>query len=528
MLLGFFVSGVLGIARTAVIAARFGTGSAADSFAAASQLPELIFVLVAGGALGSSFVPVFARLRLRDEAAAWRLTSAILTLTAGAALLLSACIVLAAPLLVSYLQRGATPETRQLTVTLTRWMMITPVIYCLSGLLMNVQQSYGRFALPALVIGLSNLGIIFGALAISRWLPPDPGIGQVGDANVFGLALGAILSALLHLLAQLPGLRGLGARLRLDAHWRREGVLEVLKLMGPRILGLAVVRVNFLVNVFLTSHMVAGSFTALSNAFNFVFFVIGIIGQSVGVAVFPTLAASHQAGEAALFRQRFAQAIRSALLLAIPAVVGLWLLGEPLLAALLQRGVWDASSTAATAWALRMFALGLPAFVILEVLSRAFYALEDTRTPVAMGVLTMLANIALSLVLIRVIGEPGSLARGPFAGLALANAITTTIEALVLFALLHRRVGGVMERSLLGVVARISLAALIMGLLLAVVEAQLTALVAWQRLAIALALGGATYFASAAILRVDEALALFSAMRRRFSHLPIAGIRGRQ
>ena len=158
---------------------------------------------------------------------------------------------------------------------------------------MSILQSYGRFTLPALAIGMNNLGYIFGALVLADRLPPDSGLGQVGSANVFGLALGAILSAGMHLLVQLPGLKGLGGRFMFTGQLFCEGVSDVLKLMVPRVFGLAVVRVNFLVNILLTSEMIAGSRTALSNAFVFVFFVIGLIGQSVGTAVFPTLATTH-------------------------------------------------------------------------------------------------------------------------------------------------------------------------------------------------------------------------------------------
>lgn len=514
-LLGFFMSGVLGIARTAVIAAQFGTGSAADAFAAAQQLPELIFVLVAGGALGSSFVPVFAKFRQSDEAAAWRLASAIMTLSAGAALILSISAILLAPILVPILERGASSEQQRLTTELTQWMMLTPCIFSISGLLMSVLHAYGRFALPALAIGMNNLGYIFGAVVLAQWLPPDKGIGQVGNANVFGLALGAILSALLHLLVQLPGLRGLGARPSITGRFRGEGVGDVLRLMLPRVMGLAVVRVNFLVNILLTSQMVAGSRTALNNAFIFVFFVIGIIGQSVGTAVFPTLAATYHSGDMLAFRDRLRQALRGALLLAIPGMVGLLLLGETLLTVLLERGVWSTSSTAATAWALRLFALGLPAFAILEILSRAFYALEDTRTPVSLGAVAMLANIGLSLVLIHYVGDPDSLERGPFAGLALANAVTTSIEALALLFLLQRRVGGVWEQEFLLSVMKMSLAAAVMGGLVEVVQQSLTPSTAWFVLLVSLVVGVFSYFAATILMKLEETTEPLNAMRRR-------------
>ena len=519
MLLGFFASGMLGIARTAVIAAKFGTGSAADALNAAQQLPELIFVLVAGGALGSAFVPVFARLRETDEAAAWRLTRSVLTLTSGAALVLSVATMALAPYVVPLLERGASPEQQRLTTELTQWMMLTPCIFSISGLLMSVLQSHGRFALPALAIGMNNLGIIFGALVLADWLPPDRGIGQVGAANVYGLALGAILSAWLHLLVQLPGLRGLGGRFTFTRRFHVEGAIDVLKLMIPRVLGLAVVRVNFLVNVVLTSQMIAGSRTALINAFVFVFFVIGLIGQSVGTAVFPTLAATHQAADFKAFQARLVQSLRGALLLAIPSMVGMILLSDLVLSVLLQRGVWSASSTQATAWALRFYALGLPAFVMIEVLSRAFYALEDTRTPVIFGALAMLGNIGLSLILIQYIGNPGQLERGPFAGLALANALATSVESLILIAWLQRRIGGNWVRELLVAGLKMCLATAGMGLMVVwVLDIRGQFYDGWVLL-LALILGMLTYAVLGSLLRLAEISQAFRAMSRHFARV---------
>ena len=195
--------------------------------------------------------------------------------------------------------------------------------------------------------------------------------------------------------------------------------------------------------------MVVGSISALTTAFTLLFFALGIIGQSLGSALFPTLAALAAENDMTGFRARLVSGLRSALFLAFPATVMLILLGEPLVTTLFERGEWRAESSAATAWALAFYATGMAGFVVLELLSRAFYALEDTRTPVTIGVAALLANILLSLLFIRVLGEPDSLARGPFAGLALANALTTNLEALLLWWLLRRRLGSLEERAIL-------------------------------------------------------------------------------
>ena len=191
--------------------------------------------------------------------------------------------------------------------------------------------------------------------------------------------------------------------------------------------------------------------------------MLGVIAQSVGTAVFPSLSALAAANDMAGFKDRLAGAMRGVLFLAFPAMVGLILLGSAGDRVLFQRGAWTAEDTAATAWALSFFALGIAGHCLLEVLSRAFYALSDTRTPVLVGVASMISNIILSLIFVHIIGNPASLSRGPFAGLALANSLTTLLEGLTLWLLLRRRIGDLNDRYILNGASRSLAAALGMG-----------------------------------------------------------------
>lgn len=442
VLVGFVASGLLGLLRIAIVGAQFGAGAALDAFSAAQQLPETVFVLVAGGALGSSFIPIYATWRRRDAAQAWRLASAVMSLSAAAAALLGIVIYLLAPFLASQLLFSNRPaEQQQLVAQMVRLMMVTPVIFSISGLIMAILQSHAAFWLPAIAVSMNNIGIIMGALVIAPSLPAHADVGQVGDLNVVGLAYGAVLSAVLHLLVQLPGLFKLGARLRPLLSLRLPGVADVLRLMGPRVLGLAVVQINFHVNIILANTMVDGSVVAIRYAFMLSFFVLGVIGQSMASAVFPTLATLRAAGDYDGFKDRLSHAMRNVLYLSFPASALLIVLGEPLVS-ILQRGQWNAESTSAVAWALGFYAIGLAGFALLEVLSRAFYALEDTMTPVIAGIGAMISNIVLNLIFIQFIGDPASLARGAFAGLALANAVTTIGEALLLWWIIRRRLSG--------------------------------------------------------------------------------------
>ncbi len=466
VLLGFVASGILGVIRTAVFSSTFGTSSQLDAFYAAQRIPEMLFTLVAGGALGSSFLPVFTRhLSTEDRTSAWRLASAVMTLSALAATLLAILLYLFAPVLVpSLLVPRATPDEQALTIMLTRMMLSTTVIFSISGLLMGILNAHQLFLLPSLAISMNNVGLIIGALVIAPALPHTSGLAQMGEANITGLAWGALLGALLHLAIQIPGLFKVKARLRPLFAPRLPGVREVMMMMGPRVLGLAVVQINFAVNVAFASGMAAGSQVALNTAWFLMFFALGILAQSAGTAIFPSLAALAAKDDMEGFRQRLSSTLRSVLFLVFPASVGLIVLGRPIVALLFQRGEFTTESTAATAWALSFFAFGMAGHALLEVLSRAFYALSDTWTPVRVGLISMISNIVLSIIFIQFIGEPGSLARGPFAGLALSNSLTTLLEGAALWWLMSRRLGGAHDSYLVNGAMRALAAALGMGI----------------------------------------------------------------
>ena len=503
VLLGFLASGVLGFVRTAVFSATFGTSAELDAFYAAQRIPELLFTLVAGGALGSAFIPIFSRyLKPESYDHAWKLASAVMTFSFSIAGGLGVLLAILAPIYVPIVLVPAASASQQaLVISLTQLMMITTAIFAVSGLIMGILNAHQQFLYPSLALSLNNIGLIIGALLIAPNLAPYD--GQTGNANVYGLAFGAVLGACLHLAVQLPGLYRVKARLRPLLAWRLTGVREILALMLPRMLGLAVVQLNFLVNVALASGMVEGSQTALSTAWFLLFFVLGIIAQSLGTVIFPTLSALVAENDMTTYKARLALAMRSVLFLALPATAGLILMGVPLVS-LFERGEWTATSTRATAWALAFFALGMAGHSLLEVLSRAFYALADTWTPVKIGLMAMVSNIVLSLIFIEFIGDKTSLERGAFAGLALANSLTTLIEAGVLWWLLHRRLGGmptrhIVDGALRAGIATIGMSIIEWGMTLIFVDMAMLPL-----LAIGAGGGAIAYFIFAVLLRIDE------------------------
>ena len=442
---GFIASRALGLLREMIIGGRFGTSAELDAYLAAFRLPDILFQLMAGGALASAFIPTFTTYLARgEEDEAWRLSSAIINLVmlfTGTAAALAA---LLAPWIVAHVVAPRFPPAQQaLTASLMRWMLIAPVVFGVSGVVMGILNSFQHFLLPALAPVMYNLSIIGGALFLA------PRIG------VRGLVVGVVVGAALHLLVQVPGLVRQGMRYTLELGLNHPGVREVGRLMGPRVLGLAIVQLNFLVNTILASGLPPGSLSALNFAWLLMLLPQGIVAQAVATAAFPTfsdLAARGQLGE---MRETLTATLRAVLFLTIPASVGLYVLRVPLIQLLFQRGAFAARSTEAVAWALQFYALGLAAHSGVEILTRAFYALHDTKTPVLVGGGAMALNVAFSLMLI------GSLAHG---GLALANSVATILEMLGLLVLLRGRIGGVAGRQLGRGVGQSLVAAALMGL----------------------------------------------------------------
>lgn len=481
----FFLSRMAGLAREMIISARFGTGADLDAYLAAFRVPDLLFQLIAGGALGSAFIPVFAGcVARRDRAGAWRVFSAVTNLVLLLLTLVTAAAAVAAPWLVrAVLAPGFSPAQQALTVDLMRWMLISTVIFGVSGIIMGVLNSLDHFLLPALAPVLYNLSIIAGAWFLA------PALG------VHGLVIGVVVGAALHLDIQLFGLWRYGARYQATLGLTDSRVHEVARLMGPRVLGLAAVQLNFWVNTILASALPAGSLSALNYAWLLMLLPQGIVAQGVATAAFPTFAVLEAQGRRAELRSTISGALRGVLFLAIPAAVGLFVWRVPLIRLLLERGEFTASSTALTAAALMYYAPGLVGHSVVEIVARAFYALHDTRTPVAIGIAAMAGNVLLSLWL-----------RGPLghAGLALANTLATSAEMALLVWLLSRRLHGLEWPRLWATVVKAGVAAAAMAAALA------WAARAWadQPILLAaplgLAAGGLLYLAAAFVLRMPE------------------------
>ena len=433
VMFAFIISNLVGVARGIVITDAFGTSAQLDSFNAANRIVEVLFNLVAGGALGSAFIPTFTGFLTReDQRGAWRLASGVVNLVLLALVLISALAWIFAPQIVRdglfLLVPGSDPVQEALTVRLLRIMLPSVAIFGLSGLVMGILNAHQVFLVPAIAPVMYSIGMILG----TALLPEAWGIRR--------LAIGVVAGALMHLLVQVPRLLRLRDRAyHLYLGLRDKAVLEVFRLMGPRLLGVAVVQLNFIVNTIIALGQPEGSVSAITLAFSLMLMPQMAVAQSAAIASLPTFSAQVAQGKMEEMRHSLASTLRAVLLLAIPASVGLILLRTPLVTLLYQRGAFTARSTELVAWALLWYAAGLVGHALVEILSRAFYALHDTRTPVIVGVITMGLNIGFSLLFSALFERAGWMAHG---GLALANSLATALESGVLLVLMRKRLKG--------------------------------------------------------------------------------------
>jgi putative peptidoglycan lipid II flippase len=487
----FILSNLVGLVRQILIANAFGTSRALDAFNVAQRLPDILFNLVAGGALASAFVPAFTGLLTHeDQDGAWRLASGVMNLIFVVLCAASALTALFAPLIIrTTIGVGLGPAEQALAVELLRILLITPVIFGLSGLLMGVLNAHQHFLLPALASTFYWLGMIVGLLL---WTP---------TMGIHGLAWGAVLGACFHFAIQLPGLRGLNAHYSFDSGLRNPAVREVFRVMGPRFIGVAAVQLNFIVNVSLAAFLPGGA-SALDYAWRIFTMPQVVIAQGIAIAALPTFSAMVARGEINAMRASLADTVRGILFLALPATVGLLVLGQPVVSLLFERGSFDTRSTALVTWALMFYTLGLASHSVVEIISRAYYALKDTWTPVWVGAAAMGLNVILNVLLAALFAGQGL---PPHGGLALANTLATTLEMIGLAWLMRRRLAGLAFMRIWPGLWRTLFASAVMGAILFVWLISTTPLPPWVVDMGGVVVGGLAFWAVAYALRAPEA-----------------------
>jgi putative peptidoglycan lipid II flippase len=508
VMFAFVLSNLIGLLRQVLISSAFGTGKMIDAFYAASTYPDLIFNLVAGGALSSAFLPTFMGFLAQEKRSdAWKLAAAIINLVLLILVGLSIISSIFSLQIVKYiLARGFAPEQQLLTASILRVLLVAPAIFGVSGLLMGILNAHQKFLLPALAPSMYWLGMILGLI----FLVPSMG--------VFGLAWGAVLGAALHLAVQLPGLLNLPSHAySLTFGLSNASVREVARLMAPRLLGVAVVQLNMVVNTMIASGLAVGSLAAIRYAWQVMTMPQVVIAQAIAIAALPTFSAQVARNEISDMRSSLAATLRGVIMFSLPAMIGLILLRQPVIAALFQHKEFNVLSTEMVSWALLWYTAGLVGHSVVEILSRAFYALHDTKTPVIVGTVAMGLNVIFSFGFAWIFNQIGWM---PHGGLALANSFATALEGATLFVLMRKRLDGIEGKSIADGALRVSLASLGMGIGLWFWMRAAGEMNRWVIVLGGVAVGAILYLLGVLILKVPETQTVIDILVRRLRRSP--------
>ena len=453
-------SRILGLVREQVLASLFGASREFDAFITAFRIPNLLRDLFAEGALSAAFVTTFSnKLTAEGEKSAWRLANLVL----NALLIVLAAItlvgILVAPWIVHLLAPGFAEVAgkTELTIRLTRIMFPFLLMVAMAALAMGMLNSKHRFAVPASASTMFNVGSILGGVGLAFALAPN----FLHDATqmpmaMIGVSIGTLIGGAMQWLVQVPSLRSVGYRYQAVLDWRDPGFRQVLRLLGPSIIGTAAVQINIFTDNWFASFYGNGAVTWLNCSARLVQFPIGLFGVAIGVATLPTASAHVARGNIPEFRRTVGRSIRLAFFLCIPASCGLLVLAQPIVSAIYQHGRFSPEASVQTARCLQALAVGLAAYSAIKVLAPTFYALGDSRTPMYVAIASIVVNAGLDYVFAIVMGMGTS-------GLALSTSFVALTNFLLLMVFMRRKIQRIEASVLLRSILRITAASAVMS-----------------------------------------------------------------
>jgi putative peptidoglycan lipid II flippase len=501
------LSRLLGLVREQIFALTLGAGPYSDAFLAAFRIPNLLRDLFAEGALSTAFVPTYvATMRNQSRAAAYALANRVMsTLTIYLGLLAGLAMIFPEPV-VHLVATGFAPEKAALCATLVRIMLPFLPTISLAVVAMGALNAEERYTAPALASSMFNLVAIAGGVAVYFLAPSS-------RAAVMTWAALTLLGGLAQLGIQIPPLFKLGFRPRLlpDLRLRDPGTRRIATLMAPATLGVAAVQINVVINSSFASLVSDGAISWLSYAFRLMQLPIGVFGVAVGTTALTHLSRDAAQNDLASLAGTLRRGMRMVLFLTVPSMVGLALLGVPIIRLIYEHGRFTEHATHETARALTGYALGLAAYAAVKVVAPAFYALGRTRVPLVGSVIAVVANLAWNLATFRSLGH---------FGLALGTSIAATMNLLVLVLAFQTQVRGLLTRDFFAALARIVGASAVMGAAVWFLSGRLE-LIASHSLAVRflkalgpVAAGAAVYFLAARVLGLEEAQTLVKRLRR--------------
>ena len=387
IVLAFFnlFSKIIGLLRDRILAGSFGAGDMLDIYYTAFRIPDFIFNLIVIGAVSAAFIPVFIEKYEKNKDSAWNLVSNFLNFSLVVIVVLSFILLIFTPQLMEYVAPGFDLEKKEAAIDLTRLMFLSPIIFAISTIVGSTLQSLQKFMAYAIAPILYNAGIIVGALVFAPNM----------EHAYMGLGWGVILGALLHLLIQLPTLIKSGFNWKRILDFKDLALRRIITLMIPRTIGLAALQINFIVINAIASTLAVGSITIFNFANHLQHLPIGFFGASLATAIFPTFT-RRALTDRARFVQNVSSAIRNITLMVLPVSLAIYFLRFWIVDIVLGVGNFDVGDVALTAEVLGIFSFSILAYSLILILSKAYFAVQDTRTPVILSVVSIIVNIILS------------------------------------------------------------------------------------------------------------------------------------
>lgn len=498
-----FLSDIVGLVRDRVLAGTFGAGNTLDIYYAAFKVPDFLFNLMVVGALSASFIPMFTKYYHNpiQRARAWQFTNTILHLVAFGMIGIAIILFIFAQQVAQLIAPGFDYVKQMQVANFSRVMLLSEILLSVSMVFGGVLQSLKRFFLYSLAPIFYNLGIIIGAVVFTRLFGP------------IGLAFGVVFGALLHVSVQAFGLKGTGYKYQRLMNFKDRDAQTVLRLMAPRVVGIGINQLLFLILTIVASTLAVGSVTIFQFAYNVEFFPVGVFGVSYAIAAFPTFSEHLAARRIDKFQEVFASTMKQLLFFLIPATISFLLLRAQIVRIVVGAGAFDWNATVLAADTLAFFALTFIPQASVYVLARAFFAFHDTVTPLTAGIVSAILGITSAFLFTRTYGV---------IGLAMAFGISELVNAGLLWVLLRQKIGSLKEMSILYGLYKMIPAALLASIAMYVTRGFVSTFihldtlfhVLLQTLVTGLA-GAVVYLGFLALVRSEEFFTFFASFTRK-------------
>ncbi|MDA2935955.1 murein biosynthesis integral membrane protein MurJ [Patescibacteria group bacterium AH-259-L05] len=496
-------SRLLGLFRDRLLSSSFGAGEVLDAYYAAFRLPDLIFHTLVLGALSAAFIPVFLEYFSYDKEQAWRITNSVLNILFLIIFFFTALFFILAPILIPFLVPGFSEGVKDLTISLTRIMLIGILFFTLSNVAGSVLNSFRKFVAYSIAPVMYNIGIIIGIVIFTKTM------------GVLGLAWGVALGSVLHFLIQVPALIKTGYRWKPLLEFTHPALKRIVTLMVPRCFGLIVSQLNFIVVTFIASFITIGAVAVYNLAFNLVNVPVSIFGISLAISLFPLLSKTFAIGDHRRFRKQFSKAIGQIFYLIIPTTILFIALRAQIVRIILGAGAFTWRDTILTYQTLGFFSLSLFAQSLIPIFAKAFYAAQDTKTPVKIAFISFIINAIGAAVFSHFLGVKG---------LALAFSIASIVQFGLLYVYLDKKVVHLKHKQLMYSVARFIGASILMVIIVQIIKYTVGSVVNMQTFAgvftqaLLAAIGGIAFYVILSLLfKFKEVEVLYTVFAKKLA-----------